>query len=237
MQNKKVSKKLPGKSLATGGSRAAGAGRRAPVGRRRRRSADDILNRIVRAATGEFQRRGFAGTTTAAIARKADVTEAQLFRYFGSKSNLFRETVFKPLDQHFLQFIETHLPDGEDAADLLKRTRLYTTELQRFIGENSQMFASLVVAQTYDAGTTHGVGQINSLSAYFDRAASMMSKRLKGQPRVDPRLLVRLAFASVLASVMFRDWIFPSGLARDEDIDAATIEFMLEGIGTNSSHD
>jgi hypothetical protein len=99
------------------------------------------------------------------------------------------------------------------------------------------MFTSLVVAQTYDAGTEHGVGQINSLNAYFDRTASMMSKRLKGRARVDPRLIVRLAFASVLASVMFREWIFPPGLASDEEIDEATIEFMLEGIRVNPSHD
>src|SRR6516165_1028616 len=73
---------------------------RTPAARRPRRRPDDILNRIVQAATAEVKRSGYAGTTTAAIAAKADVTEAQLFRYFGSKSNLFRETIFEPIDRH-----------------------------------------------------------------------------------------------------------------------------------------
>lgn len=238
---KKKPKKMPkkvAKNVATAAaSRPAGAARRRVGAKRRRRSADDLLNRIVQAAAGEFKRRGFAGTTTAAIASKADVTEAQLFRYFGSKSNLFRETIFKPVDQHLLHFIDTHMPDGDDPADARKRTQLYTTELQRFISRNSQMLTSLVVAQTYDAGTTDGVAQINSLNKYFERSAAIMTSRLKGEPRVDPKLLVRLAFASVLASVMFREWIFPPGLATDEQIDAATIDFMLEGIGANASYD
>lgn len=207
--------------------------------KRKRRSADDILNRIVQAAREEFKRCGYAGTTTAAIARKADVTEAQLFRYFGSKSNLFRETVFEPLDQHFLNFINKHMPEIGKAASLKQLRNLYTTELQRFISENSEMFTSLVVVQTYDSGTAHGVGKINSLAQFFDHVASIskMTIKAKGKPKIDPRLLVRLAFVSVLASVMFKDWIFPAGLASDEKIEAAINDFVMQGVNANAGGD
>lgn len=203
---------------------------------RKRRSSDDILNRIVRAARDEFKRSGFSGTTTATIARKADVTEAQLFRYFGSKANLFQETIFKPLDQHFLDFTQKHHVRSGDASGTNKEIRnLYTTELQRFISDHSEMLTSLVSAQTYDSGAAHGVGNIDSLQAYFDHGAAMMTARLKGKPKIDPKLVVRMAFASVLASVMFKDWIFPAGLARDEEIEAAVNAFVMEGIGSSSS--
>jgi len=122
---------------------------------------------------------GFAGTTTASIARKADVTEAQLFRYFGSKSNVFRETIFKPLEQTSASVRQRPHADFEKERAVRENTHLYTTELQRFISKHSQMLTSLVVAQTYDSGTGHGVGEINSLDTYFDRAASMMTKRIK----------------------------------------------------------
>jgi AcrR family transcriptional regulator len=205
---------------------------RSPAARRKRRSPGDVLNRIVQAATEEFKRNGFAGTTTAAIARRAEVTEAQLFRYFGSKSNLFRETVFKPLDQFFLDFIDKHTLDpGRDAR--VEMTNLYTSELQHFIRENSGLLISLVVEQAYDPDAAHGVGKINSLGAYFDRGAALMSQRLKKPARVEPRLMVRLAFVSVLASVIFKDWIFPEGLAADEQIEAAINVFVREGIGAN----
>jgi AcrR family transcriptional regulator len=207
--------------------------KRSPASKRKRRSANDILSRIVEAAGEEFKRCGYAGTTTAAIARRADVTEAQLFRYFVSKSNLFRETVFKPIDQHFLNFVNAHMRSEPNALFGKKMTRLYTSELQHFISDNSKMLTSLVVAQTYQVGTAHGVGKIDSLGMYFEHGASMMTKRLKKKPKIDPRLLVRLAFVSVLAAIMFKDWIFPAGLAREEDIEAAINDFILAGIRAN----
>jgi hypothetical protein len=60
-----------------------------------------------------------------------------------------------------------------------------------------------------------------------------MSKRMKSEARIDPKLMVRVSFATVLACVMFRDWIFPAGLASDKAIHAAINDFVLEGISAN----
>jgi hypothetical protein len=41
------------------------------------------------------------------------VTEAQLYRYFGSKSGLFREVVFKPLYRQLVaQIYDAGMPQG-----------------------------------------------------------------------------------------------------------------------------
>jgi AcrR family transcriptional regulator len=205
----------------------------APRNRRTRRSTADIVGRIVGAARAQFERAGFTRTTTAQIARAADVTEAQLFQYFGSKANLFRETVFKPLDGQLRQFIDNHMAQLGETANLAEMARLYTTELQRFIKGNSPLLTSLVVAQTYDDGNAHGVGKINSLQAYFDRGAATMTARVKGKPKVAPQLMVRVSFAAVLGCIMFEDWIFPPDLAPNEEIAAAINDFVLEGIGAN----
>jgi AcrR family transcriptional regulator len=189
------------------------------------------LSRIVHAARSEFKRSGFSGATTAAIAREADVTEAQLFRYFGSKANLFRETIFKPVDQHLIKFTNKHLPDIRRAQSLPEMSKLYATELQHFIRENSGMLASLVLAQTFRA--EGGQSGINSLQNYFDRCSALMSMRLKDRAKVDPRLTVRVVFGAVLASVMFKEWLFPPGLTDDEAITAAVIDFIQEGIHSN----
>lgn len=157
--------------------------------KRARRMPDDLLKRC-----------GYAGTTTAAIARNAGITEAQLFRYYGSKSNLFGETIFKPLDERFLRFIDAHKPITLSDAEMREQKAVYTSELQRFIRTNSKMFTSLVAAEIYDAGTEHG--------------AEQMRGRLKDKPAIAPELMVRLVFLSVLSAVMFRDWIFPKSLAN-----------------------
>jgi AcrR family transcriptional regulator len=207
--------------------------RRSPATKRVRRSSTDVMNLIVRAATEEFKRSGYAAATTATIARKAGVTEAQLFRCFESKSNLFRETIFKPIEEHFRNFTNEHISDLSEAANLKEMTRLYTTELQRFLSEHAQMLMSLVVSQTYDSGTAQGVGEINSLRTYFELGAAMMTRRLKGRPKVDPKVMVRVTFGAVLAGVLFRDWIFPPDVASDAEITAAINDFVMEGLGAN----
>jgi AcrR family transcriptional regulator len=218
--------------LSTAGTpRSTPRRRQAPTVKRTRRSRDDLLERIVQAAREEFKRNGFAGATTAAIARTAAVTEAQLFRYFGSKANLFRETIFKPVDQHFTDFLNRHMPEIRKATSNAAMTDLYATELQRFIRENSGILASLVVAQTYESDTARPA--IDSLHTYFDRCAYLMGQRLKGRMKVDPRLTVRVIFGAVLASVMFKDWIFPAGLATDEEITTAVNDFVKEGSRAN----
>ena len=208
---------------------------RAPAAKRKRRSRDVILNRIVRAASAEFKRRGYSGTTTAAIARKAQVTEAQLFRYFQSKSNLFRETIFKPLDRHFLKFVNRHVPDFNEAASVREMTRRYTSELQRFISKHADVLRSLMVAQRYDPATLQAAAQIDSLRTYFDRCAAITSARIRVKPKVDPKLTVRVSFVVVLGCVLFRRWIFPSGLASEREIAAAIGDFVMGGVAESSS--
>ena len=201
--------------------------------RRKRRTAEDLRKRILHAAGEEFRRCGFAGATTAAIARQADVTEAQLFRYFASKAELFREAIFTPLEQQLAHFVDTHVVDA-DPESVRETSALYIDELQRFVSDNAQMLTSLVVAQTYDPDAAQGVSAIGSLGDYFNRGASVMSARLVGEPKVAPELMVRVSFAAVLACVMFKDWIFPPGLASDEQIRAAINDFVREGLGANA---
>jgi AcrR family transcriptional regulator len=203
--------------------------------KRARRSAEDLLDRIVRAASEEFKLHGFTGTTTAAIARKAEVTEAQLFRYFGSKSNLLHETMFKPLDEHFQTFADRYLSDADAAAGIRDITHRYTLELQRFIREHSDELASLVFAQNYDPAPAGRAREIKSLSAYFDRCAAITRARMKVEPRIDPKLMVRVSFASVLGCVMFKDWIFPASVASDAEVTAAISSFVLGGITANTT--
>ena len=54
-----------------------------------RHSAADRRQQILQAAMGLFARRGFNGTTTREIARRARVNEAIIFRHFPSKEDLY----------------------------------------------------------------------------------------------------------------------------------------------------
>jgi AcrR family transcriptional regulator len=204
---------------------------KARQGRRAPRSSEEIMKRIVKSATREFARHGFTGATTAAIARNADVTETQLFRYFDTKAKLFHETIFKPLDEHFERFNRRH-PASSTSPHLRENAYLYITELQSFIAEHAEMLKSLIVAQVYDADAALSMRQIGSLDRYFSRGEAVMMKT-SGAPRMDPKLLVRVSFFAVLAAVIFKNWIFPPGMASDAEIRDAINDFVWEGASIN----
>ena len=63
---------------------------------RNRMSKEDRRNQIMESAKKVFIDKGFTSTTTANIAKEADISEVTLFRYFSSKQELF-ESIIQPL--------------------------------------------------------------------------------------------------------------------------------------------
>lgn len=78
----------------------------------------DTRGRILQAASDLFSQKGYAGTTTRAIAKKAGVNEVTLFRHFGSKENLAREIMNQFGGLAIAENLESHL-SGNYRKDLL----------------------------------------------------------------------------------------------------------------------
>jgi AcrR family transcriptional regulator len=201
--------------------------------RRKRRSSEEVADRILEAAAEEFELAGYSGATTAAIARRAEVTEAQIFRFYASKQDLFRAAIFTPLNRHFAEFHAANIARPGDSGSMREMARRYINELQDFMEEHSRMLMSLIVASAYTPESTDGVGELEGLRAYFDQGAGVMAKRMGGEAKVDPRLMVRVSFVAVLASLMFKDWLFPKGLASEDAIREAIVDFVIDGIRAN----
>ena len=193
------------------------------------------MRRLLSAASGEFKRAGYSGATTAAIARAADVTEAQLFRYFASKAELFKAAVFEPLNKGFAEFNATQLArDSEDPRDRDVKIRDYIEELQAFIADNADLLMTLVVAEASAPESVKGLGDVNALGEYFQIGAAVMQRRLGDEAKVPPELMVRVSFVAVLANVLFRHWIFPPGIANDREFSTALTDFVNEGVSINA---
>lgn len=202
--------------------------------KRRRRTPQEIRHRLLEAARAEFQAKGYAGATTAAISRRAEVAEIQMFRYFASKAALFQEAVFAPLEEHFRSFNEQHIPNAVDAASTAASARLYMAELLSFLEENADMLVSLFVAQTYAADTVDdGAAGRRALQGLFDHMADVMASRAAQVPSLDPGAVVRVAFGSVLGCITYRRWLF-SEQTDPEVIRHAITEFVLAAITPHS---
>lgn len=71
-----------------------------------RRSADERRPEVVDAAIAEFAAAGLAGASTEAIARRANISHAYLFRLFGTKRDLFLAAVDTTHDHVLAVFAE-----------------------------------------------------------------------------------------------------------------------------------
>jgi AcrR family transcriptional regulator len=202
--------------------------------RRARRSTDEVIDLIIEAARDEFELNGYEGTKTAAIARKAQVAEALIYSNFGSKAKLFHDSIFKPLNQHFLQFSATHLVDADDAEGVKEWTRQYIQELQQFVGRHSRMLRTVIAAQMYASEDVQGLSQVKGLHEYFSATTEKSMKRFSDKAKIPSRLISRVSFATILTCVVFKDWLFPKGLASDEEVSAAISNFILEGVAANA---
>jgi AcrR family transcriptional regulator len=58
-----------------------------------RQTADERRTSVLRAAMAEFAKGGYAGTSTDAIAARAEISQPYLFRLFGTKRELFIATM------------------------------------------------------------------------------------------------------------------------------------------------
>ncbi|MFP4686768.1 MAG: TetR/AcrR family transcriptional regulator [bacterium] len=81
--------------------------------------ADDIDERILRAAEVEFAEKGFYGAVVSDIADRADVGKGTVYRHFGSKEELFARIVENGVDD-LLQGIEKNTRRLDDVEEKLK---------------------------------------------------------------------------------------------------------------------
>jgi AcrR family transcriptional regulator len=193
---------------------------------------------VVQAAAEEFESHGFGNATTAAIASRAGVTEAQIFRYFDSKATLFRAAIFEPLNAHFADFHARQVAAEGQPEPYREQARTYITELQAFIAQHSRMLMSLVVAEAYNRPATGGVDGLEGLGDYFMRGADLMYQRMGDKAplaRIQPEIMVRVSFAAVLACSLFDDWMFAQSGASSEKIRDAVIDFVIDGLSANAN--
>jgi AcrR family transcriptional regulator len=69
------------------------------VERRQRMSGQDRRQQVLRIAAEEFADGGLHGTSTEVIARRAEITQAYIFRMFGTKKALFLEVMAAAFDR------------------------------------------------------------------------------------------------------------------------------------------
>ncbi|WP_313808459.1 helix-turn-helix domain-containing protein [Sphingobium sp.] len=198
-------------------------GNDAPRARRRRRTREDVVQRIRDAARQLFAERGYGGSTTREIARLADVSETLLFRYYGDKATLFREVVIAPFHQLMAEFVALH-PDPTAAFPRQAETRRFTRMVYELFEGNEEMFRALLTGPRPSEGDDPAPG-LRDLAPFFDQSVDQVQRRYASagtEPPFDLNIGVRLGFGMIAASVILRDALF----AGDPPDRAALVDVL-----------
>jgi len=198
--------------------------------RRRRRATEEVLDRIIAAATEEFERHGYTGAKTAAIAKRADVAEPLIFVHFGTKAKLFQDSIFEPLNREIVEFCAAHLASRDNLDSMETDTREYIRKLQRFIEQHSRMLLSLAMAHSYPDGSQPDFSEVDGLNGYFARARALAEQHGRQPKGLSLDLMSRLSFGAILAPIIFKNWLFPEGKISAKELSTGITEFVFAGI-------
>jgi len=167
--------------------------------RRPRRSSAEVRSRIVSAALALFAERGYGGTTTREIARRADVAEAVMFRIYPNKQSLFEAAVIQPFDEFFSAYTAHWLAaptPGGNPEDVLQQ---FVEELHELVRENRQLVKALASSGSLTVGTQPALSKLENMGAIIAETHGLA---------FDPELAVRIATVMVVAVTIVEDQLF-----------------------------
>ena len=153
--------------------------------------------RILEAAVLLFARHGFSGTSTREIAHLAEVNETTLFRYYGTKKELFWAALEARLSRIKLsRELQAALSGDDDPADVLPKLFQFVVEL--ICGQPELMrllcVSALELPGSDEIYRKHLGGIFDSINVYLTRAAARGA--ITG---VDPHIAT-LAFVGTVIS-------------------------------------
>ena len=161
MVSRKASKRKPAsrKLMKRAPAKKRIAGRRA-------QNKQAIRNRIVKAALNLFQTKGFEGTTTRAIARKAGIAEGTVFNYFKTKEDIA------------LYFFEQEVEHAVATVRDNQRLRKVSLEEKLFALVESQLEYLAPYEQFIGAALLHALKPSSPLGPFSHRAMELRHRYL-----------------------------------------------------------
>lgn len=188
----------------------------APKTRRRRRTREDVTERIRDAARQLFGERGYTFTTTKEIARLADVSETLLFRYYGDKATLFNEVVTGPFDRLMERFVTLHPDPADKSKDA--DARRFTRDVFELLEQHQEMFRALLLQSRDQPEKPFG-----GLDTFFEKSARYAAR--DNAPGFNQHIGVRLGLGMIAFAVFFQKELFTHDIDREELIQ--TLEYII----------
>jgi len=178
-----------------------------------RRGSREVQNLLVEAARSLFAAKGFAGATTRDIALEAGVSEALLFRHFGTKAQLFERAVIDPINGFIRDYVEQWMVRSVSDDTLERMVRAYVDGFYGLRLEHGDLLLALISAQAYDEiDDADGASPISRLLDELEAVPTREAER-RGLD-FDVQIATRLVVGMVIAMAVLDKWMFTTGRRR-----------------------
>lgn len=197
-----------------------------------RRSSATVRSLVLRAARELFEERGYEQVGTREIASRAGVTQALIFRHFGTKANLFIEAALQPSYEFVASYVRRWTDDGYGSGDSARDTEDFVSGLYRLLLDNRKLLVALT-GQASGASPEVPAQAAALLREIFDRLEREVDLEIQAQGRktMDAAYAVRFTFALVYGAAMLDEALFPAGQPRPDHASVASemAGFVLRG--------
>jgi AcrR family transcriptional regulator len=190
---------------------------------------------IVAAAMDLIAKNGVDGATTAAIARRAGVTEKTLFRYFPSKKDLVRRVLLPPvlsggLTHHWNKLNELL---RSPSADFKAWYTLFTTRRLTAAARNPQFGATILLELANNRELRDGVEAVWRERVWDPMRDSLRTMQGEGKVRADIDIdsLARAIACINLGYFLIRHALKPDPAWNDEYEIGQMADLLMHGAG------
>lgn len=205
-----------------------------PTVRRQRRSPGEVSTLLLTASRQLFSANGYAGTSTRQIADQAGVSEALLFRHFGTKAKLFELAMLDPFNEFVSDFMDIWRSQLSNPIPTAVLFRKFMTSLYEMMREHRQLFLALISAQAFDEDAVDDGTTDSELTRQIDRFSEFVEAEATTRPsgHLDHRVTFRAIVGMVIALSVLDEWLLPTGDRRpnDEHILDEVIQLSLYGM-------
>ncbi|MGH9034898.1 MAG: TetR/AcrR family transcriptional regulator [Acidimicrobiia bacterium] len=196
-----------------------------------RRTPEEVRELLLGAARALFAARGFAGASTRDIALKAGVSEALLFRHFGTKAKLFERAILDPLNEFVHAYVEEWRNIPATGHDPESVTRGFIDGFYRLLSEHRELVMALVTAQAYES--LQEVSGASPLTRLLEELETLAGAEAAAQGfHFDVPVATRVATGMVMGMALLDEWLFQPGRrkpSRQRIVDEM-VAFMLHGL-------
>ena len=203
-----------------------------------RRNSQEIRQLILHAALEVFAERSFAATTVGAIAERAGVTRAVLYRHFSGKAQLFEVALAQP----FVEFLEEFRPYWEGRMQSSASDVLVVHDLMSFLISKFARHRTALRILLFDAQDIDGDAAANALIAIRETLADFTELaakglQMRGYPLDHVDLSVRATIYTAIGFALFDERLAPDDVSGSRtDVLNHITEFIHSGYTLNSRH-